>query len=314
MGLFDKKFCDICGEKIGLLGNRKLEDGNLCKDCAAKLSPWFSDRRSSTVQDIRNQLEYREQNRERVAAFNTTRTIGDYYMVMLDEDKKQFCVAQARDIRTGNPDILDFSQVTGCDLDIDETKHEVYAKDADGKNVSYNPPRYDYSYDFYVQLRVNHPWFDEMRFKLNSSSVDIDYGSTMPGGAPAGRTAQSLQGAAKGGGEHPAAPSGQRPPMPPAGQRPPMPPSGQRPAGMRAFGTQKAFSGTFDPSNNAEYQQYVAMGSEIREVILQVRQEARDDIAAANAPKTAVQCPHCGASTIPDANGCCEFCGGAVNG
>lgn len=31
MGLFDKKYCDICGEKIGLLGNRKLEDGNLCK-------------------------------------------------------------------------------------------------------------------------------------------------------------------------------------------------------------------------------------------------------------------------------------------
>ena len=27
MGLFDKKICDICGEKIGLLGNRKLDDG-----------------------------------------------------------------------------------------------------------------------------------------------------------------------------------------------------------------------------------------------------------------------------------------------
>ena len=26
MGLFDKKYCDICGEKIGLLGNRKVED------------------------------------------------------------------------------------------------------------------------------------------------------------------------------------------------------------------------------------------------------------------------------------------------
>ena len=47
MGLFDKKYCDICGEKIGLLGNRKLENGNLCKNCAKKLSPWFSDRRSS---------------------------------------------------------------------------------------------------------------------------------------------------------------------------------------------------------------------------------------------------------------------------
>ena len=24
MGLFDKKICDVCGEKIGMLGNRKL--------------------------------------------------------------------------------------------------------------------------------------------------------------------------------------------------------------------------------------------------------------------------------------------------
>ena len=29
MGLFDKKVCDICGEKIGLLGNRKLDDVRL---------------------------------------------------------------------------------------------------------------------------------------------------------------------------------------------------------------------------------------------------------------------------------------------
>ena len=39
MGLFDKLFskkeCSICGGEIGLLGNRKLEDGNLCKNCAA---------------------------------------------------------------------------------------------------------------------------------------------------------------------------------------------------------------------------------------------------------------------------------------
>ena len=68
MGLFDKKYCDICGEKIGLLGNRKLEDGNLCKDCAKKLSPWFSDRRSSTVAEIKEQLEYRERNKEDVLA------------------------------------------------------------------------------------------------------------------------------------------------------------------------------------------------------------------------------------------------------
>ena len=58
MGFFDKKYCDICGEKIGLLGNRKLEDGNLCKECAKKLSPWFEERRHSTVDDIKRQLEF----------------------------------------------------------------------------------------------------------------------------------------------------------------------------------------------------------------------------------------------------------------
>ena len=70
MGLFDKKYCDICGEKIGLLGNRKLEDGNLCKDCARKLSPWFSERRNSSVNEIKRQLEYREENRGRVEALS----------------------------------------------------------------------------------------------------------------------------------------------------------------------------------------------------------------------------------------------------
>ena len=66
MGLFDKKNCDICGEKIGLLGNRKLDDGNLCKNCASKLSPWFEERRHSTVEDIKRQLEYREKNKNAV--------------------------------------------------------------------------------------------------------------------------------------------------------------------------------------------------------------------------------------------------------
>ena len=36
MALFDKKNCSVCGAKIGLLGGRKLSDGNLCRDCAKK--------------------------------------------------------------------------------------------------------------------------------------------------------------------------------------------------------------------------------------------------------------------------------------
>ena len=60
--LFEKKDCEICGGEIGLLGNKKLVDGDCCKDCAAKLSPWFTERKESTVAEIKEQLAYREAN------------------------------------------------------------------------------------------------------------------------------------------------------------------------------------------------------------------------------------------------------------
>ena len=180
MGLFDKKYCSICGEKIGFLGNRKLEDGNLCKNCSAKLSPWFSDRRSSTVEEIREQLAYREENRNAVAALHVTRSYGEDTKVLIDEDAGKFIVTRARNYTDANPDVIDFSQVTGVDLDIDEERSEEYTTDKENKRVSYNPPRYTFSYDFYVVIRVNNRYFDEMRFKLNSSSVE----TTPSGGVP----------------------------------------------------------------------------------------------------------------------------------
>ncbi len=170
MGLFDKKFCDVCGSKIGFLGNRKLEDGNLCKDCAAKLSPWFSERRHSTLEEVKAQLDYREENKQAVSSFNATRSIGKYYSLVLDEDAHKFLVTSSKDFKNGNPDILDYSQALGCDLDINESRTEL-KQSKDGKQVSYDPPRYEYSYNFYATIRVNHPYFDEMRFQINSGSV-----------------------------------------------------------------------------------------------------------------------------------------------
>ena len=176
--LFEKKVCDICGGDIGLLGNRKLEDGNCCKECAAKLSPWFNERRQSSVADIKEQIEYREENKAAVAAFHTTRTLGRNTKVLLDEDAGLFMVTSARNLSEANPDVIAFSQVTGCDLDIEEHKTEEkrQVKDSEGhmKSVSYNPPRYKYSYDFYMIIRVNTRYFDEIKFKLNSSSVEVD--------------------------------------------------------------------------------------------------------------------------------------------
>lgn len=172
MGLFDKKYCDVCGEKIGLLGNRKLEDGNLCKHCAKKLSPWFDERRHSTVEQIKRQLAYREENRSKAAAFHSSRSFGrDSQKLYVDEAARRFTVNRGTDFAADNPDILDFSQAVGCDLNISERRHEQYHT-VDGKSVSYNPPRYAYSYDFRVTVRVDHPYFDDMHFDLNSHSVD----------------------------------------------------------------------------------------------------------------------------------------------
>ena len=256
MGLFDKKFCDICGGKIGLLGNRKLEDGNLCKDCAAKLSPWFSERRHSTVEEIKDQLKYREENRAAAAAFRVTRSFGRNVKLLLDEDARKFTVTAASDLAEANPDILDYSQITGCETDVEERKNELKRKDAEGRLVSYDPPRYEYAYDFYVTVYVNSPYFDDMRFKLNASPVET--GEHAMGGSV---IVKPGMGAVPGAGD---------------------------------------------------YNENVKLGGEIKRALDDLRQGVRDEAAQAAAPKQKVVCPLCGALTLPDDAGCCEYCGGPV--
>ncbi len=175
MALFDKKFCDVCGEKISLLGNRKLEDGNLCKDCAKKLSPFFSERRKATVEDIKQQLAYREQNKQNLNTFNPTRTFGYNTKVMIDDNQRKFIVTSRSDYRSENPDIIDIASVSNVRYDIDESKTERYMKDANGNRQSYNPPQYDYSYRIKMHINVNHPYFNEINFDVTTSSINSRY-------------------------------------------------------------------------------------------------------------------------------------------
>ncbi len=209
--MFEKKTCSICGGEIGLLGNRKLEDGNLCKECANKLSPFFSDRRRSTVDQIREQLDWREANKARVDAFNVTRTLGCDTKVLLDEDAGRFLVTSVSRWRDANPDVLDFS---------------------------YDPPRYDIDYDVYVTIHVNVPYYDSITFKVNDYRIE--------------------------------------------------------------------------ERNSVEFREAERQAGEIRDALTQLRESEREKVAAASAPKTARTCPFCGATTIPDANGRCEYCGGAM--
>ena len=93
MGLFDrfkKSECLVCGKEIGALGKRKIDDGYICKECAGKLSPFYTGRKRSTLDDIRAQLEYREANKADVEAFQAARTLGLDEKVMIDNMHSTF--------------------------------------------------------------------------------------------------------------------------------------------------------------------------------------------------------------------------------
>lgn len=170
MGLFDKKYCDVCGEKIGLLGNRKLEDGNLCKDCAKKLSPFFNERRHSTVDDIKRQLAYREENRSRLASFSPSLTFGSKNKIHIDTAAGKFIVTNRSDWNVSNPDLIGFEQVRNIDTDVRENKRELYYRDEQGNQRSYNPRRYECNYEFNVTITVNSPWFDVIKVELSEGN------------------------------------------------------------------------------------------------------------------------------------------------
>ena len=234
--MFEKKNCAICGKELGLLGKTKIEDGHLCKECAGKLSPYFTGARHSTLPQIQEQLAYREANKSAVASFKITRTFGTDTKVYIDEDANKVIITRSHNSQwpNSNPDVLDFSQVTGAEYEVDEHRKEIYRTDDEGKSVSYNPPRYEYNYDFFVTVFVNHPYFDRVRFKLNTTTIDRQ--------------------------------------------------------------------------GSVEFRNYEQMAQDIKDALSGIR----DDHRAAMGPKAVVTCPHCGATTTPDASGRCEYCGGAI--
>ena len=244
MGLFEAKYCDICGEKIKFLGNKKLEDGRMCKSCESKLSPFFTERRHTTLEDIKAQLEYREDNKAAVETFNATRTLGKRTKLMIDEAAGKFIVSSQKNYKEENPDVVGLDQITDVLLDIKENKTEKTWENSKGDYVSYNPPRYDYHYDFDVLIRVNATYFDEIRIPLDSY-VEVD--------------------------------------------------------------EEAVRYGTYSP----DYNENVSLGNEIKEALLAGRSAARQD-SVSHETARAVQCPLCGATTIPDKHGCCEYCGGAI--
>lgn len=288
MGLFGfgkKKTCDICGAEIGLLGNRKLADGNMCKDCESLLSVWFDDddRKKSTVEEIKEQLNYREANKEKVAQFHITRSIDcDCWTFVFDEDRKQFAICEdPRDMEDENPDIIDFRDVTGFRLEVEEDQEEIMREVKKGdsyEEVSYNPPRYKYEYDFNYIINVNNPYFSYMNPALNDDTVEIEQDDAMSSSSPSARSSSSNGSV----------------------------------LGSLVGALADAVSGSFDPRQTVKYQEYEKIADELTQTFNEIRTGSRAEAVAAAAGPKVVTCPFCGAQKEVTKKGTCQFCGGYI--
>ena len=187
MGLFGKKNCCICNEKIGLLGGMKLKDGDLCKECKKKLSPFFEDAKESTIEDIKKQIKGREDNYKELDNLEINKIYGEFGAILIDETNRKFValkdtsdglfkdpkpINSIEDVKDKNPDIISFDQVEDVDVKIIQTTREEF-QTVNGQQVSYNPKHYTYMIGFNIIIKLNHPYIKTMRIDIKNGTVQI---------------------------------------------------------------------------------------------------------------------------------------------
>ena len=174
MGLFDKKFCAVCGEKAKLLGRKKLSDGNyICEDCQDMCSQFIADFDQYDTDDIMSHLEFMKENEPLVNDFTVTRVVGSDYKLYIDDTKRRWILTADPDWRDGNPDVISFDAVLGCSVEVTEDRDEISNSytDSDG-DYQHRPPTIIYSYDFFLHVPVEHPWISEVYVQLNEESIE----------------------------------------------------------------------------------------------------------------------------------------------
>lgn len=284
-GILGKKCCSICDKPVNVMNYRKLKDGNCCKECDAKLSDWFTERGKATVDDIKYQVECRNQNIMKVQNFEVTRIIGNDTKVYFDENKFQFIISSAKDYKAGNPDVINFLEVVRCEIDVKETKKEMKYKDSTGESKSFNPPCYACSYDFFMEMSVKIPYISNIRFKINKKPIDNDQELciNLQQGGLLGNLLDVV---------------------------------------MPAKSNNGKTSNADEVRNCAEYRKCDEIGNEIRDILLyryrNVMKEI-DENTHRNVMKETdeklkrIICPWCDSAIDLDRNGYCDYCGGKLN-
>jgi len=164
--LFGKRDCEICGGDMGLLGNYKLADGDLCKKCAENISPIMSVTKSHTVAQIKEQLAYREENEKLLEEFNPTEEFGYDEKLFFDFEMGRFAYSHSGDWKGDKADLIPFEKVTAVETDVEEDEMSLDEDDSNSGEAS-TVKVYYYS----VTLTIDSPWFDELEVDLTNGDA-----------------------------------------------------------------------------------------------------------------------------------------------
>ena len=171
---FLTKVCSLCGANVFALGGYSLKDGCYCKQCKTNLSPFFTHQKALTVSDMRDQLEKRKANEQLWKKFVASKTIGSQPKLLIDENSCQFVLLTSKKVGSITPDVIQFSQLLDCSVEIIEEKTEVKYKDFNDNLKSFAPPYYAYSYDFFLNITVSIPYIQTIKVKINDDPIDND--------------------------------------------------------------------------------------------------------------------------------------------
>ncbi|MBR0137650.1 MAG: DUF4428 domain-containing protein [Erysipelotrichaceae bacterium] len=155
--------CSVCGKKLTRYGSKKLKDGVLCRNCAKLASDWLDneDFARMSVDQIKDHLAYCQENLARIEQFKGLQVVEGKYSLYVDDSKREFVISKRDDLVKANADVFSLDQIKN--MRIIERKY----RQKEGS-------------DIFVELIMDHPQFDNVRFQVNEfnclSKDSAEYG------------------------------------------------------------------------------------------------------------------------------------------
>lgn len=111
---YNEAICSNCGKAVGW-NRSQIADGWICHSCFRLCGYTLTTPTTTmTIKDIRADIDERERQKARLAAFHTTKKIGHY--IEFDEDKRQWLIPDGRLGRKKNPRVYDFDEIVEYEL------------------------------------------------------------------------------------------------------------------------------------------------------------------------------------------------------